>query len=156
VVEPVEPPELFEWFAGARRAMGMEVVPLGPEAGGAILRALRDSRVVCLLCDRDLTGDGIDVEFFGERTTLPAGPATLALRTGAPLLPAAVYFRPHRGHHGVVQLPVPAERQGRLRDDVARVTQELARRFEQLIRAAPEQWHLLQPNWPSDHLDARG
>jgi phosphatidylinositol dimannoside acyltransferase len=156
VVEPVEPPELFEWFAGARRAMGMEVVPLGPEAGGAILRALRDRRVVCLLCDRDLTGDGIDVEFFGERTTLPAGPATLALRTGAPLLPAAVYFRPHRGHHGVVQLPVPAERQGRLRDDVARVTQELARRFEQLIRAAPEQWHLLQPNWPSDHLDARG
>jgi lauroyl/myristoyl acyltransferase len=161
VVEPIEPPELFEWFADTRRRLGMEVVPLGPEAGGAVLRALRDARVVCLLCDRDLTGDGIEVEFFGERTTLPGGPATLALRTGAPLLPCAVYFRPRGGHHGIVQPPVPAERQGRLRDDVARVTQELAHRFEELIREAPEQWHLLQPNWPSDygstdHVAARG
>jgi len=46
--------------------------------------------------------------------------------------------------------PVDARREGRLRDDVARVTQELAHRFEELIRAAPEQWHLMQPNWPSD------
>jgi phosphatidylinositol dimannoside acyltransferase len=152
VVEPVEPPELFDWFADTRRLLGMEVVPLGPEAGGAVLRALRERRVVCLLCDRDLTGDGIEVEFFGERTTLPAGPATLALRTGAPLLPSAVYFRPRGGHHGIVQPPVPAERLGRLRDDVTRVTQELAYRFEQLIRAEPEQWHLLQPNWPSDYV----
>jgi KDO2-lipid IV(A) lauroyltransferase len=151
VVEPVEPPELFEWFADARRRLGMEVIPLGPEAGRGVLRALRANRVVCLLCDRDIAGDGVEVEFFGERTTLPAGPATLALRTGAPLLPVAVYFRPRGGHHGLVQPPVPAVREGRLRDDVTRVTQALARRFEELIRASPEQWHLLQPNWPSDH-----
>ena len=106
---------------------------------------------MCLLCDRDLVGDGIEVEFFGERTTLPAGPATLALRTGAPLLPAAVYFGPQGGHHAKVMPPVAAQREGRLRDDVERVTQDLAHRFEELIRAAPEQWHLLQPNWPSDH-----
>jgi KDO2-lipid IV(A) lauroyltransferase len=103
-----------------------------------------------LLCDRDLTGDGIEVEFFGERTTLPAGPATLALRTGAALLPTAVYFRPRGGHHAVVLPPIPTQREGRLRDDVARATQDLAHRFEELIRAAPEQWHLMQPNWPSD------
>lgn len=150
VVEPVEPPELFEWFASVRRRLGMTVVQLGPEAGRVLLSALRNNQVVCLLCDRDITGDGIEVEFFGERTTLPAGPATLALRTGAPLLPAAVYFRPGGGHHAVVQAPIPAHRQGRLRDDVARVTQLLAHRFEALIRAAPEQWHLMQPNWPSD------
>ncbi len=151
VVEPVEPPELFEWFAEVRRALGMTVVQLGPDAGKAVLQALRNNEVVCLLCDRDLVGDGIAVEFFGERTTLPAGPATLALRTGAPLLPAAVYFGPQGGHHARVMPPVPAQREGRLRDDVARVTQDLAHRFEELIRAAPEQWHLLQPNWPSDH-----
>jgi len=150
VVEPVEPPELFEWFAGVRRALGMTVVQLGPDAGRAVLQALRNNRIVCLLCDRDLVGDGIEVEFFGERTTLPPGPATLALRTGAPLLAAAVYFAPQGGHHAVVMPPVPAQREGRLRDDVGRVTQELAYRFEELIRAAPEQWHLLQPNWPSD------
>ncbi|HEX6312370.1 MAG TPA: phosphatidylinositol mannoside acyltransferase [Acidimicrobiia bacterium] len=153
VVEPVEPPELFEWFVDARRRMGMDVIPLGPEAGGAVLRALRDNRVVCLLADRDIVGDGVEVEFFGETTTLPPGPATLALRTGAPLLPAAVYFRPDRGHHGIVLPPVPAVREGRLRTDVVRVTQELAYRFEVLIREAPEQWHLMQPNWPSDRVD---
>jgi phosphatidylinositol dimannoside acyltransferase len=151
VVEPVEPPELFQWFAGVRQGLGMNVVQLGPDAGKAVLQALRRNEVICLLCDRDLVGDGIPVEFFGERTTLPAGPATLALRTGAPLLPVAVYFRPEGGHHAVVMPPVPAEREGRLRDDVTRVTQDLAHRFEELIRVAPEQWHLLQPNWPSDH-----
>ena len=151
VVEPVEPPELFEWFAGVRRALGMTVVQLGPDAGKAVLQALRRNEVVCLLCDRDLVGDGIQIDFFGERTTLPAGPATLALRTGAPLLPTAVYFGPGEGHHAIVMPPVRAQREGRLRDNVARVTQELADRFEELIRAAPEQWHLLQPNWPSDH-----
>jgi len=150
VVEPVEPPELFDWFAGVRRALGMTVVQLGPDAGRAVLHALRSNQIVCLLCDRDLVGDGIEVEFFGERTTMPAGPATLSLRTGAPLLAAAVYFAPRGGHHAVVMPPVPAQREGRLRDDVERVTQELAHRFEELIRAAPEQWHLLQPNWPSD------
>jgi phosphatidylinositol dimannoside acyltransferase len=150
VAEPIEPPELFEWFAGVRRALGMTVVQLGPDAGRVVLQALRNNQIVCLLCDRDIVGDGIEVEFFGERTTLPAGPATLALRTGAPLLAAAVYFAPQGGHHAVVMPPVPAQREGRLRDDVGRVTQELACRFEELIRAAPEQWHLLQPNWPSD------
>ena len=105
---------------------------------------------MCLLCDRNLSGDGVDVKFFGEDTTLPAGPATLAVRTGAALLPVAVYFEPGRGHRTVVRPPVPSERQGRLRDDIAVITQRLADEFEELIRAAPEQWHLLQPNWPSD------
>jgi KDO2-lipid IV(A) lauroyltransferase len=150
VVERIQPPELLDWFAEQRAALGMEVVPLGPDVSSTVLRALRDNRVVCLLCDRDIEGDGVEVEFFGERTTLPGGPATLALRTGATLLPAAVYFRPGRDHLGVVRPPVPVEREGRLRDDIARITQVLARELEALIRAAPEQWHLLQPNWPSD------
>jgi KDO2-lipid IV(A) lauroyltransferase len=102
------------------------------------------------MCDRDLSGDGVPVDFFGEETTLPAGPATLALRTGAPLVPVGNYFGPGSMHVAEITPPVPAERRGRLRDDVVRVTQELAYRFEELIRAAPEQWLLMQPNWPSD------
>lgn len=150
VVEAVEPPDLFEWFADVRRAIGMEVIPLGPDAASGVLRALRENRVVCLLSDRDLAGDGVPVEFFDEQTTLPAGPATLALRAGATLLPSAVYFRPH-GHHFVkIEAPLLIERKGRLREDVTRVTQDLAWRFEELVRMAPEQWHVMQPNWPSD------
>lgn len=150
VVEPVEPPALFAWFTGLRRRLGMEVVPLGGGAAGAVASALRAGRVVGLLCDRDLTGDGPTVELFGEPTTLPGGPALLALRTGAPLVPAAVYFAP-RGRHRARVLPaLPVERRGRLRDDVARITQSLAHALEDLIAAAPTQWHVMQPNWPAD------
>lgn len=151
VVEKIEPPELFDWFATLRAKLGMTVVPLGPQAGKVILQALNNNEIVCLLSDRDIGGGGVEVEFFGERTTLPGGPATLALRTGAPILPVAVYFtRRSSGHLGLVRPPIPTERRGKLRDDVARVTQYLAHELEYLIRRAPEQWHLFQPNWPSD------
>ncbi len=150
VAEPVEPPELFEWFVETRRALGMEVVALGPDAGAALLRALKARHVVCLVCDRDLAGDGVEVEFFGERTRMPGGPAMLALRTGAPLVPVGNYFVGESGHTATICEPLAVERRGRLRDDVTRVTQDLAHRFEDLIGAAPEQWLLMQPNWPSD------
>ena len=101
-----------------------------------MLAAIRDNHIVCLLSDRDIAGDGVEVDFFGERTTLPPGPVTLALRTGAPLLPAAVYFRGD-GHHAVVRPPMDLTRQGRFRDDVARLTQDLADELEALIRLAP-------------------
>jgi len=149
VVEALDPPELFEWFVDLRRSFGMNIISLGPDAVAGVVRALKANHIVCLLCDRDIGGGGIEVEFFGERTKLPGGPATLSLRTGAPLLPTAAYYR-GRGHYGVCRPPVPSERQGRLREDVARVTQTLAHELEALIRVAPEQWHLMQPNWPSD------
>jgi KDO2-lipid IV(A) lauroyltransferase len=154
VVEPVRPPQLFEWFAGLRRSFGFTVIPLGKDAFPGVMRALRENQVVALVTDRDIAGGGVEVDFFGEKTTLPAGPAVCALRAGAPLLPTAVYFCGD-GHHAVVRPPLPAERVGRLGDDSARLTQALAHALEDLIRAAPEQWHLFQPNWPSDRLDGR-
>jgi lauroyl/myristoyl acyltransferase len=157
VVEALDPPEVFEWFVELRQSLGMNVVPLGPNAGSEVLQALKRNEIVALLCDRDITGGGIPIDFFGERTTLPAGPATLALRTGAALLPTAVYYRgwnsmliPVADHHAKVSPPMKVERQGRLRDDVTRITGELTGHLERLIRIAPEQWHMLQPNWPSD------
>jgi lauroyl/myristoyl acyltransferase len=154
VVERIDPPALFDWFVEFREGIGLEIVPLGPEAGRSIVGAIRRARVVALLCDRDITGTGVEVDFFGEKTTLPSGPAVLALRTGAQLLPSAVYDR-GRIHHGVVRPPVPVERRGTFRDDVARITQLIAYELEDLIRAAPQQWHLLQPNWPSDRAARR-
>ncbi|MGZ4679039.1 MAG: phosphatidylinositol mannoside acyltransferase, partial [Ilumatobacteraceae bacterium] len=125
VVEALDPPELFEWFAELRQELGMTVVPTGPTAGPAVLKALRANETVCLLCDRDLDRTGVDVEFFGEHTTLPPGPATLSIRTGAPLLPVGCYFTArYNGHHAVVRPPVSTQRRGGLREDVARITQE--------------------------------
>lgn len=151
IVEPLEPPELFEWFAKLRSDLGMHVVPLGPEAVPAILAALKRNEVVCLLSDRDIQGGGVDVEFFGERTTLPAGPVMLAIRANSSVLPTAIYFTSKvDGHHGVVRPPLHIDRDARLRDAVSKGTQALAHELEGLIRRAPEQWHLFQPNWPSD------
>jgi KDO2-lipid IV(A) lauroyltransferase len=156
VVERLEPPELFEWFVAARSRFGLDVIALGPAAGPAVTRALRENHAVALACDRDVGGAGVEVEFFGERTTLPAGPATLGLRTGAPILPLAVYERGEGRYHAVIRPPVPARREGTVREDVMRVTQAVTRELESLIRAAPRQWHLLQPNWPSDRRAERG
>jgi KDO2-lipid IV(A) lauroyltransferase len=152
VVERLDPPELFDWFADLRAKLGMNVVPLGADAGREVAAALRRNEIVCLLSDRDIQRTGVDVEFFGEVTTLPAGPAMLGLRTGAPILPTAVYFTDHTdGHLGVVRPPVVLERSGDgLRADVVIGTRALAIELEHLIRRAPHQWHMFQPNWPSD------
>ena len=109
IVEPLQPPELFEWFVGLRESLGMEIHPLGPDAGKQIIDALGRGHLVCLLCDRDLQGNGVPVEFFGEKTTLPGGPATIALRTGVPFMPAAVPWRDH-ARHGWCRPPLKIER----------------------------------------------
>ena len=152
VVEQLANAELFEWFRSLRADLGMTVVPAGPDTAAVVSKALRANEVVCLLCDRDLQGGGIEVDFFGERTTLPGGPAMLSLRTGAVVLPVAVYFTDrYNGHHAVVHPPLPGRREGvSLREDVECLTQQLARELESLVSTAPEQWHLFQPNWPSD------
>lgn len=151
VVEPLRPPELFEWFKEQRSALGLNILQLGADSAGKLIQTLREGRLVGLVADRDLVGNGIEVDFFGERTRLPAGPAVLALRTGAPLFPVAVYQRPGGYYHGVVRPELGYQRTGKFRGDVESVTAALALEFEQLIGAAPTQWHMFQPNWPSDN-----
>ena len=130
----------------------MTVVPVGPSAAAAGARG-RCGRTRSCACsrDRDIQGGGIEVEFFGERTTLPGGPATLGLRTGAPVVPTTVYFTSQRdGHHAIIRPPSPRRAPGfparRRHEDHPAPGREL----EVLIPAAPQQWHLFQPNWPSD------
>jgi phosphatidylinositol dimannoside acyltransferase len=150
VVERLEPEQLFEWFLAQRAAMGLTGVPIGEGSSAALIRALKDNHLAGLVSDRDIVGNGVEVEFFGEKTTLPGGAATLAFRTGAPLVPVVVYSGPGTWHTGVVHPPMDTTRRGTLREDVARVTQDLATLFEEDIRRRPEQWHMYQPNWPSD------
>lgn len=145
IAEELEPPALFDWFKKKREAIGIRIEPLNEHAGTVMLEVLRGGGVVGLLCDRDLQGNGVEVEFFGERVTMPAGPATLALRSGATLLAAACYSGPGRDHHAVVTAPIDTKRYGKLRADVTRVTQLVAHELEGLIARAPEQWHVLQP-----------
>ncbi|MFZ1061882.1 MAG: phosphatidylinositol mannoside acyltransferase [Acidimicrobiales bacterium] len=147
VAEELDPPELFDWFRKKRESIGIKIEPLDAHAGTVLLQVLREGGVVGLLCDRDLQDNGVEVEFFGERLRIPAGPATLALRTGATLVCAACYSGPGRDHFAVVTAPIATQRTGRLREDVTRVTQLIAHDLEGLIRRAPEQWHVLQPRF---------
>jgi KDO2-lipid IV(A) lauroyltransferase len=155
VMERLEPERLFTWFVGQRAKMRLTAVPLGEGSSSTLIRTLRGGGLVGLVSDRDLGGSGVEVEFFGERTTLPGGAATLALRTGAALLPVVVFSGPGNWHTGVVLPPLDTTRRGSLRADVARLTQELASIFEEFILRRPEQWHLYQPNWPSDQVHAQ-
>lgn len=155
VVEKLDNDELFEWFLEMRTRVGFDIIPLDDNAGLKVNEALRGNKIVSLLCDRDIVRDGersgVPVQFFGEQTTVPAGPAFFALRTGAALIPLATFFTKRvDGHFTVVRQPIPVQREGSLRDDVVRITQLLTTEIEHLIRRAPEQWHLFQPNWPSD------
>ena len=159
VVERLEPSELFERFVAYRRALGMEILPLenGSESLRGLLRSLRAGRLACLVCDRDLTGHGLPVRMFGATATMPGGPAALALKTGAALLPCSVFHDRRAGRWlSVVRPPIQFEPTGDLRADTLALTQLLATEFERLISRAPEQWHVLSRYWRGVPLDAGG
>ncbi len=150
VAENLSNPFLRDWFTRLRKAMGIEVVLATGRVMPDLEAAIARQAAVALLCDRDLNGRGVPVRFFGEKTTLPAGPVALALKTGAPLFPVAAYFTDDGGHQVVVHPALDLPDTGRRADDLVAGTQRLAEALEELIARQPEQWHLLQPNWPSD------
>jgi KDO2-lipid IV(A) lauroyltransferase len=149
VAEVLEPPKLFDWFSSSREAMGITVIPLDKGAAGKLSTNLHNGGLVGLICDRDVTGQGVEVDLFGDKALLPPGPALLSLRTGAAVLPTVVY----QGHGGIhiATISAPAEYAptGNLRKDVAAYTQEIIRRLESLIRRAPDQWYIFSRNWIS-------
>jgi KDO2-lipid IV(A) lauroyltransferase len=153
VAEDLPNPRITEWFVQTRAGFGIEVVLTGQGSMmRRLARGLRDGKSVALVADRDVTGKGIEVEFFGEKTTMPAGPAVLADLTGAAVFPVAPYFEDGAGYrlivHEPMELPEIEDRSERI--EVA--TQRLARKLEEIIRERPTQWHLFQPNWPSDRV----
>jgi KDO2-lipid IV(A) lauroyltransferase len=151
VAERLPNRRITDWFTSMRAKFGIEIVLAtgSIEVMRRLEAALAQNKAVALLSDRDLKGRGVEVEFFGEKTTLPAGPATLAIRTGAPLLPIAPYFE-DGGHRVVVRPPIKVPDISPRSEQVRVMTQALAHEMEGLIRANPRQWHLVVPNWPSD------
>jgi len=151
VMERLKPEALFHRFLAFREGLGMEVLPAtgGPSRFGILAQRLRAGRLVCLVSDRDVTGGGIEVEFFGEKARMMPGPAQLAVQTGAALLPVTLWFEgPDWGAKIHEEIPVPAG--GTRREKVAAMTQQLAEVYEAGIRAHPQDWHMLQPVFTAD------
>ncbi|UKN41786.1 phosphatidylinositol mannoside acyltransferase [Mycobacterium lepromatosis] len=156
VAERLKPESLYRRFINYRESLGFEVLPLsaGKDTGVQALfellcERLRANRAVCLMAERDLARTGIEVDFFGEPTRMPAGPAKLAIKTGAALLPVHCWFQ--GSGWGFSVHPALDCTSG----DVGAVTQALADQFAQDIAAHPADWHMLQPQWLADLSDAR-
>jgi phosphatidylinositol dimannoside acyltransferase len=151
VAERLRPESVYQRFLAFRESLGFEVLPAtgGANRFGILAQRLRAGGLVCLPADRDVTGSGIEVDFFGEKARMMGGPAALAVQTGAALMPVALWFEGPGWHaHIYPEIPVPAD--GTRREKVAAMTQELARLFEAGIRGHPEDWHMLQPVFTAD------
>jgi lauroyl/myristoyl acyltransferase len=151
VAERLKPESLFEAFVEYRESLGFEVLALsGGEAPpfARLREVLEDGGVVCLLGERDLSGRGVEVSFFGERTSMPVGAARLAQETGAALM---VY------HSSYVDGGWRSSISEELDTDVPlqEIVQQQADIFARNIATAPADWHMLQPLWFSDLSDAR-
>ena len=151
VAERLKPDSLFRRFLEFREGLGMEVLPAsgGDSRFGVLAQRLRAGGLVCLVSDRDVTGRGIEVDFFGEKARMMAGPAALAVQTGAALLPATLSFD-GPGWEAHIHNEVPVPESGTRREKVAAMTQAVARDYEDGIRAHPQDWHMLQKVFVAD------
>lgn len=152
VAERLKPESLYRRFIDYRESLGFEVLPLtgGERPPFEVLRErLEANGLVCLMAERDLTRSGVQVDFFGEPTRMPAGPAKLAIETGAALIPAHCWFP---GDGWACDLGEPLDTSS---GDVGIITQALADRFAHNIARYPQDWHMLQPQWLADLSDSR-
>ncbi len=152
VAERLKPESLYRRFIDYRETLGFEMLPL---TGGerppfeVLAERLRANRLICLMAERDLTRKGVEVDFFGEPTRMPAGSAKLAIETGAALLPVHCHNTPDSW---VFDVSGPLDTSS---GDVRAITQALADSFAAGIAAYPQDWHMLQPQWLTDLSNER-
>lgn len=150
VAERLKPEGLYDKFVAYRESLGMEVLPHGSdETFRTLLQRLREGKLVCLVADRDLTGSGVPVDFFGEQASMPAGPAMLSLLTGAPIMPVELWHF-DGGLRARVRTALPHPEGVARKERVAALTQSMADSFAESIAAHPADWHMMQRFWLSD------
>ena len=158
VAERLKPEGVFRRFVAYRESLGMEIIPM---TGGnrppldILEERVRQGRIVPLLADRDLSARGVEVTFFGGRTRMPAGPALLAIRTGAPLFIVSLWYdgdAPRGQVDGPIPLPSPSS--GSLDVRVRALTQTIADHLAEGIAKHPADWHMLQKLWLADQASA--
>lgn len=162
LAEQLRPQRLFEAIAGARGALGVKVIPIDTEAmkeadaqtarrlGAAamreVFRHLRLGGGIAIAIDRDLTGTGTYVPFFGQPARIPLGVVEVAMRSGAAIVPVAL-LRTSWGVEGLVFPEEVYDADASRGEEAARVARDILTTFEQVIRAHPDQWHVLDPVW---------
>ena len=152
VAERLRPESLFDRFVAYRESLGLEVLPLtgGDNVVATLTRRLRAGGLVVLPADRDVSGGGIEVEFFGATARMPGGPAMLAHLTGAPLITVDLWYDERGDTNVTIHEPIAVSTSTDRRARVAETTQRVASAFERGIAEHPEDWHMLQPLWVDD------
>ncbi|MEX2421883.1 MAG: phosphatidylinositol mannoside acyltransferase [Actinomycetota bacterium] len=154
VAEELRPQRLYELFVRNREDNGIRIVGLSKDGhvGQQLKQLLSENWMIALVADRDLSGRGIDVEMFGGVRKVPAGPALLALTSGAPMMTCPTYTT-ENGWEVRFSEPLELERTGNVKQDVTALTRLMASRFETQIAARPTDWHMFQSAW--DDADRR-
>lgn len=159
VAEVLKPRRMFDFFVSHRAKLGMVIHPAERGATVKLAEAVENGAVVAIVGDRDLKGRGPVVEFFGEQVPFPAGPASVALKTGAPVFIAGVYGTVHedgkRGWTADISGPIEIG-SGSGPEAIQEITQRVARELERCVAKHPEEWHVFQPFWPSDRKEKTG
>lgn len=152
VADRFTPASVDQLVRGTRERLGLGVIPLHGSGGlRELQRALRRNTALALVADRPQQDGGVEVTLFGARAWLPAGPARLSLRSGAPILPAYVLRRPgDRTYFGRIEEPVAFTPSGEPTADVRALTQALASRLEGILREHPDQWYMFRRMWPEE------
>jgi KDO2-lipid IV(A) lauroyltransferase len=145
--EELEPRALFEWYRDTRARLGISVLTLTVAGIRKVTQALHEKEMVITAIDRDITGTGHVMPFFGKPAPIPLGTAAIALKLGTPLLPVCVYRLPDDSYMAEAAPMVLAESTGDKKADEIRVTLELLRHIEGFIRRHPEQWHVPHRIW---------
>ncbi|HJC29564.1 MAG TPA: phosphatidylinositol mannoside acyltransferase [Candidatus Dietzia intestinipullorum] len=147
VAERLKPESLYQRFLAYREGLGFTIIPHSGGGTPPLARLeefLAGGGVVCLLGERDLRRTGVPVTFFGEPTRMPAGPARLAVQTGAPLLVAEFWYQDKESMRVRIHPPIDVS------GGIEAATQAMADTFAAGIARHPEDWHMLQPLWLDD------
>lgn len=142
-------PELFELLNRSRARWGVTIIPWRKLRD--IFRVLRQPCILGMVVDWGYRADDLPVRLFGQWTTLPAGPATLAGRTGATIVPVLARREADGRYTPVMHEPIEVADASRA--ELARATQAVAAALEDMIAAAPRQWYTFKPMWPASEAE---
>lgn len=161
-----ESPFLSRYEKDLRQRVGIRTIVIDPKERPnfvilEIARQLKKNEIVAMVADRIYDGQGVEVDFFGQPTPFPTGPIYLALETGAEVIPVFVILKEKMKYWGIIEEPIPINREIDKEKAVRLGVQEMGKRFEKIISQYPDQWLTFFPFWrnpnePSPFYSVRG
>lgn len=146
VVERLKPEAIFKKFLAYRQSIGIEAISHREKTIPILMERLNQGKLVALVADRDMSRNGIEVNFLGGIAKMPAGPAILAIKSSSPLVTAYIRYLDEGieiTFDETIQLPISGSEEEQIRI----VTQSMADNFAKRIQDSPVDWHMLQRIW---------